>query len=190
MRVPGAGAGVVADRAAAGVSFPRSGARLGADGGTGAAGEMGPAGAGGRSTSSGGGGQAVSRAANHVRQQNEKAHSTRVQCRWIGAVGADLEVGPAEFILDLLIALLHPVAQAVQAHDLRQIGGPEKRYALLKGPLAVRPILLHKQERVLSLVCCTIAQGAPGPAGLCPARMGRPARRGSGHGHGPARPLC
>jgi hypothetical protein len=33
---------------------------------------------------------------------------------------------------------------------------PEKRYALLKGPLAVRPVFLHKQERVLSLVCCTM----------------------------------
>ena len=33
---------------------------------------------------------------------------------------------------------------------------PEKRYALLKGPLAVRPIFLHKQERILSLVFCTM----------------------------------
>ena len=34
--------------------------------------------------------------------------------------------------------------------------GPEKRYALLKGPLAVRPIFLHHQERILSLVFCTM----------------------------------
>jgi len=33
---------------------------------------------------------------------------------------------------------------------------PEKRYALLKGPLAVRPIFLHKQQRILSLVFCTL----------------------------------
>jgi Domain of unknown function (DUF4277) len=33
---------------------------------------------------------------------------------------------------------------------------PEKRYALLKGPLAVRPIFLHKQPRILSLVFCTM----------------------------------
>lgn len=33
---------------------------------------------------------------------------------------------------------------------------PEKRYALLKGPLAVRPVYLHKQERILSLVFCTL----------------------------------
>ena len=33
---------------------------------------------------------------------------------------------------------------------------PEKRYALLKGPLAVRPVFLHQQERILSLVCCTM----------------------------------
>jgi transposase len=33
---------------------------------------------------------------------------------------------------------------------------PEKRYALLKGPLAVRPVFLHQQERILSLVFCTM----------------------------------
>jgi hypothetical protein len=33
---------------------------------------------------------------------------------------------------------------------------PEKRYARLKGPLAVRPVFLHKQERILSLVFCTM----------------------------------
>lgn len=33
---------------------------------------------------------------------------------------------------------------------------PEKRYALLKGPLAVRPVFLHMQERILSLVFCTM----------------------------------
>jgi transposase len=33
---------------------------------------------------------------------------------------------------------------------------PEKRYALVKGPLAVRPVYLHKQERVHALVFCTM----------------------------------
>src|SRR5262249_24935226 len=33
---------------------------------------------------------------------------------------------------------------------------PEKRYALLKGPLAVRPVFLHRQTRILSLVFCTM----------------------------------
>ncbi len=33
---------------------------------------------------------------------------------------------------------------------------PEKRYALVKGPLAVRPVYLQKQERILSLVFCTL----------------------------------
>jgi hypothetical protein len=33
---------------------------------------------------------------------------------------------------------------------------PEKRYALIKGPLAVRPVSLHKQARILSLVFCTL----------------------------------
>src|SRR6266496_2290557 len=43
------------------------------------------------------------------------------------AVGADLEVGPAQLVLDLLVALLDPVAQAVQAHDLGQVGRRERR---------------------------------------------------------------
>jgi transposase len=33
---------------------------------------------------------------------------------------------------------------------------PEKRYALIKGPLAVRPIYLHKEERIGALVFCTL----------------------------------
>src|SRR5882762_3390752 len=36
--------------------------------------------------------------------------------------GADLEVGPAQLVLDLLVALLDPVPDAVQAHDLGQAG--------------------------------------------------------------------
>jgi transposase len=33
---------------------------------------------------------------------------------------------------------------------------PEKRYATVKGPLAVRPVYLHKEERIVSLVFCTL----------------------------------
>ncbi len=33
---------------------------------------------------------------------------------------------------------------------------PEKRYEALKGPLAVRPVYVHKQERVLGLIFCTM----------------------------------
>jgi hypothetical protein len=37
-------------------------------------------------------------------------------------VASDLEVGPAELVLDLLVALLDPVAQPIGGHDLRQLG--------------------------------------------------------------------
>jgi transposase len=33
---------------------------------------------------------------------------------------------------------------------------PEKRYALIKGPLAIRPVYLHKEERIQALVFCTM----------------------------------
>ncbi|HEY8741710.1 MAG TPA: hypothetical protein VIU62_01320 [Chloroflexota bacterium] len=33
---------------------------------------------------------------------------------------------------------------------------PEKRFALVKGPLAVRPVYLHKQDRIQALVFCTM----------------------------------
>jgi len=33
---------------------------------------------------------------------------------------------------------------------------PEKRFALVKGPLAIRPVYLHKQERIQALVFCTM----------------------------------
>jgi hypothetical protein len=38
-------------------------------------------------------------------------------------VGADLEVGPAQLVLDLLVALLDPVADAIDPGDLGQAGG-------------------------------------------------------------------
>jgi hypothetical protein len=33
---------------------------------------------------------------------------------------------------------------------------PEKRFSLVKGPLAVRPVYLHKPERIQALVFCTM----------------------------------
>jgi hypothetical protein len=33
---------------------------------------------------------------------------------------------------------------------------PEKRFAMIKGPLEVRPVYVHKQERVLGLVFCSL----------------------------------
>lgn len=39
-----------------------------------------------------------------------------------GAVGADLEVGPSQFVFDLLAALLDPGPQAVEADDLGEVG--------------------------------------------------------------------
>ncbi len=33
---------------------------------------------------------------------------------------------------------------------------PEKRYEVLKGPLAIRPVYLHQQPRILGLVFCTM----------------------------------
>jgi len=38
-------------------------------------------------------------------------------------VGADLEVGLAEFVLDLFVALLDPVPQAVEPYHFGEIGG-------------------------------------------------------------------
>ncbi|HKC72742.1 MAG TPA: hypothetical protein VKF37_00875 [Chloroflexota bacterium] len=38
----------------------------------------------------------------------------------------------------------------------KQRAGPEKRVALVKGPLAVRPVYVHKEERMLGLVFCTM----------------------------------
>lgn len=38
-----------------------------------------------------------------------------------GGVGAHLEIRPAQLVLDLLVALLDPVADAVDPGDLRQV---------------------------------------------------------------------
>jgi len=59
---------------------------------------------------------------NQVSQQNEKAQLTRGLMAADRGVGADLEVGPAEFVFDLFVALLDPVPDPVEAHDLGQVG--------------------------------------------------------------------
>jgi hypothetical protein len=45
------------------------------------------------------------------------------------------KVGPAELVFDLLVALLDPVADAVDAHDLGQAGGRVKDTGLRNLPL-------------------------------------------------------
>lgn len=51
-------------------------------------------------------------------------------------IGADLEVGPAQLVLDLLVALLDPVPDAVQAHDFGQVCGRVRAVRLTR---AARP---------------------------------------------------
>jgi len=45
-------------------------------------------------------------------------------------------------------------AQMLERSKQRDV--PEKRFALVKGPLAVRPVYVHKEERVLGLAFCTM----------------------------------
>jgi hypothetical protein len=46
------------------------------------------------------------------------------------------------------------VAQMLEQSKWRDV--PEKRFALVKGPLAVRPVYVHKEDRILGLVFCTM----------------------------------
>jgi hypothetical protein len=45
-------------------------------------------------------------------------------------------------------------AQMLERSKWRDV--PEKRFALVKGPLAVRPVYVHKEGRILGLVFCTM----------------------------------
>jgi hypothetical protein len=58
--------------------------------------------------------------ASDVSQQNEKGAVDQGLVAADGDVGADLEVGPAQFVLDLLAALPGPVPDPVDPHDLGQ----------------------------------------------------------------------
>ena len=44
--------------------------------------------------------------------------------------------------------------QMLASSELRDV--PEKRFALVKDPLAVRPVYLHKQQRIQALLFCTM----------------------------------
>ena len=55
-----------------------------------------------------------------------------------GTVAAHHEVGPAQFILHLLVALLDPVAQAVQARDRLVV-----RYQVVNSGKARRSVVMH-----------------------------------------------
>lgn len=50
--------------------------------------------------------------------------------------------------------------QALEAAEMLSLSKrrdvPEKRFSTVKGPLAVRPVFVHKQERVLGLVFCSL----------------------------------
>ena len=51
-------------------------------------------------------------------------------------------------------------AQGLDAEQMlarsKRLDVPEKRYALLKGPLDIRPVYLHKAERIQALVFCVM----------------------------------
>src|SRR6266487_5250554 len=79
------------------------------------------------------------------------------------SLATDLEVGPAQLVFDLLVALLGPVTQPVAAHHLGQIGRRQARPASVVG---VGPVGDH----------------IPGGA------LGQPARVGAGH-YQPYRPV-
>jgi transposase len=57
---------------------------------------------------------------------------------------------------------------------------PEKRFSTVKGPLQVRPVYVHKQERVLGLVFCTLVA----LLGLRPAGTGVQTGLGTAFRHG------
>src|SRR5262249_57208802 len=60
---------------------------------------------------------------NQASQQKLNAQLTRGLVAADRGVGADLEVGPAQLVFDLFVALLDPVADRVDAHDLGQARG-------------------------------------------------------------------
>src|SRR5581483_11924471 len=73
-----------------------------------------------------------------TRQEEALAAATTLDGRYV--LGTNLPTGtPSEL-----------VAQA-KRRDV-----PEKRVALVKGPLAVRPVFVHQQDRILGLVWCSM----------------------------------
>ena len=84
-------------------------------------------------------------------------------------VGADHEVGPAQLLLELLVALLDPVAQAVQPDDLGQVGRGEWRFVRV-GRIGVRKVGREipgrqRRQRGRVVVATTTRTGLSGPYG-------------------------
>ena len=71
-----------------------------------------------------------------------------------GAVAAHHEVGPAQFMLHLLVALLDPVAQAVQPHDMgqRRLLRGQIRRQVPSGYLWSRRTIARRADRPHQLV--------------------------------------
>lgn len=71
-----------------------------------------------------------------------------------GAVAAHHEVGPAQFMLHLLVALLDPVAQAVQPHDMgqRRLLRGQIRRQVPSGYLGSRRTIARRADRPHQLV--------------------------------------
>jgi hypothetical protein len=103
-----------------------------------------------------------------------------------GPIGADLEVGPAEFAFDLLVALLDPGTQPVQAHHLGQVGllgaAEEGRgrlvssYQLLCPGRLVGSVVANSRSRWSGPKPPRVASAAH-QASVCPARKRRVMRR-------------
>ena len=90
-------------------------------------------------------------------------------------VGADHEVGPAQLLLELLVALLDPVPQAVQPDDLGQVGRGERR---LVGVRRIRVAAGWSRDTRSSAAAAWPGRSWPRPRGAaCPARTGRSAGR-------------
>lgn len=75
---------------------------------------------------------------NWQRQEAELAAAAALDGRYVA--------GTTALDLDATTMLTHAKGRDV----------PEKGYARLKGPLAIRPVYLHKQERILALIFCTM----------------------------------
>ncbi len=87
---------------------------------------------------SGGPGTAHALALTWTRHEARLAHAAALDGRYVlGTNAPDLDA-----------------AQMLERAKQRDV--PEKRFALVKGPLAVRPVYVHKEERILGLVFCTM----------------------------------
>lgn len=95
-----------------------------------------------------------------------------------GGIGADREVGPTQFVLDLLVALLDPVADAVDPHDLGEVGGRVGPSASRGEPERGRLVARYQVDfsgRVFGSVVATTSRVVPSgphqPKGASPAHQ-------------------